>query len=61
MKFATKLTATVMIASVISVPILGVAVFYLTRNIVEETITADQVRQTQGILNDIDRSLYNAY
>ena len=61
MKFATKLTATVIIASAISVPTLGFSVFYLTRNIVEDTITADQVRQTQGILNDIDRSLYNAY
>jgi len=61
MKFATKLTATVMIASVISVPILGVGIFYLARNIVQETITADQLRQTRGVLNDIDRSMHSAY
>jgi signal transduction histidine kinase len=61
MKFATKLTSAIALVSVITVPALGTAIFYLTRNIIQERITADQLRQTQSILNDIDRALYNAY
>jgi signal transduction histidine kinase len=61
MKFASKLTATVIILSTVTVPALGVTVFYFTRNIIQENITADQLRQTQSILNDIDRTLYKAF
>jgi signal transduction histidine kinase len=61
MRFASKLSLMVIMVSVITVPPLGIAIFYFTKSIVELNITSAQLRQTDGILNDIDRSLYNAY
>jgi signal transduction histidine kinase len=61
MKFATKLTAAVAVISSISVPMVGVSIFYNTRNIIQETITSEQEEKTRSLLNIIDRSMYDAY
>lgn len=61
MKFATKLTAAVVVISTVSVPGLGVAIYYNTKNIIQETIASEQTTKTRSILNIIDRSMYDAY
>jgi signal transduction histidine kinase len=61
MRFANKLTAAVVVISTITVPTLGVAIFYQSKNTIQEIITTEQVAKTRSILNLIDRSLFDAY
>lgn len=61
MKFAHKLTAAVVVVATITVPTLGIAIFYQSKNTIQEIITVEQVAKTRSILNVIDRSLFDAY
>ena len=61
MKFATKLILTIICVTFIAVPFLGSAVFYFTKNIVQENVTASLKELTQHTLQDIDRLLHKAY
>lgn len=61
MKFATKLTLPIVLITFIAVPALGIAVFYLSKNIFQESITAAQYQLTKSTLQEIDRILYKAF
>lgn len=61
MKFATKLTASIIIVALIVVPLMGLVVFNSAKNIVQKNIIASQYELTQNTMDEIDRTLYGAY
>lgn len=61
MKLATRLSLSVTLVAATAIPILGIGIFYLTRNIIEASITVEQVQASRYVLDIIDRTMHRAY
>lgn len=61
MKFATKITLSVAIVSLIAVPILVFGTFYSARTVLQKNITKNHLEIAKHQMQAIDRALYTAY
>jgi len=61
MKFATKITLSVAIVSLIALPMLVLSVFYSARTVLQKNITTNYLQIAQQQMQTIDHTLYIAY
>ncbi|OYY74079.1 MAG: hypothetical protein B7Y40_06590 [Gammaproteobacteria bacterium 28-57-27] len=61
MKFVTKLGLSAASAALIIGPLLGTAVFFEARSVLQERIIYEQVLSARSVMREIDTAMYNAY
>ncbi len=61
MRFANKIGLSAATAALIIGPLLGAAVFFQARFILQERIIQEQVQSARGIMREIDTAMYHAY
>ena len=61
MKFVTKLELSVASAALIVGPLLGAAVFFEARSILQERIVHEQIQSAGSVMREIDTAMHHAY
>lgn len=61
MKFVTKLGLSAALAALIIGPVLGAAVFFEARSVLQERIVHEQVQSAGNIMREIDTAMHHAY
>ena len=61
MRFATKIGLSAAVAALIIGPLLGAAVFFEARAVLQERIVDDQVQSARSVMREIDSALNHAY
>ncbi|MCL7488371.1 MAG: ATP-binding protein [Desulfobulbaceae bacterium] len=61
MRFASKIGLSTAAAALIIGPLLGAALFFKVRSVLQEHITQDQVQSASSVMREIDTAMYRAY
>jgi PAS domain S-box-containing protein len=61
MKFASKITLSAAMVSLVALPLLVFSVFYLARDVLQKSIAKDYLEIAQQQMNNIDHNLYTAF